>query len=367
MMVAEGAPFTLNGVFADPGSLDTHQVFVRWGDLTEDSVLNLAAGITNFSANHVFTNDVPTGIGLATNTITVIVADDDGGWSTNSVSILISNVPPSAINLSLSASVIGENGTIQLNGTFVDPGVLDAHQIVINWGDGTPNTIQNLNAGIFAFGGIHQYFDDDPSGTPSDFHTITVTITDPDLGSGQGSALILVTNVAPALVGVRITSPIVVSNSATLSGQILEIGTLDTFTLTVNWGDGSTPQQFSYLAGATLFAETHLYTTIRSNYSVSLLLADDDSGFTSASVNLQVRAASGPALFTEIIPQPDGSVLLRCEGTPSGVYRIESSATLAPDSWMLLGTQTANAEGRFEYADAAPLPSHRFYRARVAE
>ena len=367
MMVGEGAQFTLNGAFADPGSLDTHQVFVRWGDLTEDSVLNLAAGITNFSANHVFANDVPTGIGLAPNTIAVIVADDDGGWSTNTVLILISNVPPSSVNLSLSTGVIGENGTIQLNGTFVDPGVLDAHQVVISWGDGTPNVIQNLSPGISAFSAIHPYLDDDPSGTPSDFYTITVRITDSDLGVGQGSTLMLVTNTAPALVGVNMLSPIVVSNNATLSGEILDVGLLDTFTLTVNWGDGSTPQQFNYSAGTTQFSETHLYTTIKSNYSVSLLLADDDTGFTSARVNLRVRSASGPALFAEIIPQPDGSVLLRCEGTPSGVYRIESSATLDPDSWMLLGSRTADAEGRFEYADAPPLPSQRFYRARVAE
>ena len=95
------------------------------------------------------------------------------------------------------------------------------------------------------------------------------------------------------------------------------------------------------------------------------LLVDVDTGFGSARVNLQVRSASEPALFTDIIPQPDGSVLLRCEGTPFGVYRIESSATLDPDSWMVLGSRTANAEGRFEYADAVPLPSQRFYRARV--
>ena len=367
MVVAEGSLFTLNGAFADPGFPDTHQVVIRWGDLAEDSVLNLAAGVTNFSANHVFTNDVPTGIGLAPDAITVIVIDDDGGRSTNSVLIVVSNVPPSSINVGLSSGVIGENGTIQLNGTFLDPGVLDAHEVVINWGDGTPNATQSLNAGTFTFGAIHQYRDEDPSGTPNDFYNIIVTITDSDLGTGQGSAFITVTNKAPALSGVSITTPIIVSNNATLSGQIFDIGTLDTFTLTVNWGDGTTPQQFNYPAGTTQFSETHLYTSIKSNYSVNLLLADDDSGFTSASVNLQVRSAAGPALFTEILPQPDGSVRLRCAGTPSGIYRIESSATLDPDSWTLLGNRTADAEGKFEYEDAAPLPAHRFYRARVAD
>jgi hypothetical protein len=281
--------------------------------------------------------------------------------------ILISNVPPSSINVGLNTGVIGEDGMIQMSGTFFDPGVLDSHQVVINWGDGTPNTIQNLDAGTFAFGGIHRYRDDDPSGTPNDFYIITVTITDSDLGIGQGNTFVTVTNSAPILSGVSITSPIIVSNSATLSGQIFDIGTLDAFTLTVNWGDGTTPQQFNYPAGTTLFSETHSYTAIKSNYSVNLLLADDDSGFTSASVNLQVRSAAGPALFREILPQPDGSVLLRCEGTPSGVYRIECSATLDPESWTLLVNRTADAEGRFEYQDAAPLPSQRFYRARVAD
>ena len=366
-MVGEGALFTLNGAFADPGAPDTHQIIIRWGDLTEETILNLAAGVTNFSATHVFTNDVPTGIGLAPNLITVTVLDDDGGLSTNATLILISNVPPSSIHIGLNTGVIGEDGTIQLSGSFVDPGVLDSHQVVINWGDGTSNTIQNLNAGTFAFGGIHQYRDDDPSGTPNDFYIITVTIADSDLGIGQGSSFVTVINRAPVLSGVSITSPIIVSNSATLSGQIFDIGPLDTFTLTVNWGDGTTPQQFNYPAGTIMFSETHLYTTIKSNYSVNLLLVDDDSGFTSASVQLQVISAAQAALFTEIVPQPDGSVLLRCEGTPSGVYRIECSPTLDPESWTVLVNRTADAEGRFEYQDAAPLPSQRFYRARVAD
>ena len=31
-----------------------------------------------------------------------------------------------------------------LTGSFTDPGTLDTHTVVINWGDGSPNTILTL-------------------------------------------------------------------------------------------------------------------------------------------------------------------------------------------------------------------------------
>ena len=41
-----------------------------------------------------------------------------------------------------------------------------------------------------------------------------------------------------------------------VSGQISDPGTLDTFTVLIDWGDGSAPEPFSYPAGTTSFSET---------------------------------------------------------------------------------------------------------------
>ena len=90
---------------------------------------------------------------------------------------------------------------------------------------------------------------------------------------------------------VVVTSPIDESQSVTLIGNIYDPGLADTFTLTVNWGDGQSV--FPYAAGTTSFSETHLYddndppgTTV--DYTVSLTLTDDDGGQHEESLNVTV-------------------------------------------------------------------------------
>ena len=45
----------------------------------------------------------------------------------------------------------------------------------------------------------------------------------------------------------------------TLTGTITDPGAQDTFTLVVDWGDGSALESFMYATGATSFSETHRY------------------------------------------------------------------------------------------------------------
>src|SRR5262249_37274911 len=161
----------------------------------------------------------------------------------------------------------------------------DHHALVINWGDGSPSQVFGpLGAGVTTFSSIaHQYLDDNPTGTSSDTNTISVTVLDDSLQSASGSTTVIVNNVAPTLSGVSATSGDE-SSMVALSGNIGDPGTRDTFSLVVDWGDGSLPQTFNYSAGTHTFAETHRYLddnpsgTPSDNYSISLSLADDDGG-----------------------------------------------------------------------------------------
>jgi hypothetical protein len=85
-------------------------------------------------------------------------------------------------------SVIDEDGSTTLTGGFTDPGVLDTHTVVIDWGDGSPNTTLSLAAGVTAIPATaHQYLDNLPGSEP---YTITATVTDGDAGdSGEASVL----------------------------------------------------------------------------------------------------------------------------------------------------------------------------------
>src|SRR5207253_1472227 len=118
-------------------------------------------------------------------TITATVTDNDGGSGSGSTSVNVNNVPPANLQLSLNPTTINENGSTALGGSFTDPGTLDTHAVVINWGDGSSNTTLSLGADVLAFSGAsHQYLDNPASGST---YAISVTITDKDNGSGTGS------------------------------------------------------------------------------------------------------------------------------------------------------------------------------------
>ena len=74
----------------------------------------------------------------------------------------INNVAPAVDRVRPTPGAINENGSTTLSGSFTDPGASDTHTVVINWGDGSPNTTINLAAGVLTFSGSHQYKDDNP-------------------------------------------------------------------------------------------------------------------------------------------------------------------------------------------------------------
>ena len=80
--INEGQSTALSGSFTDPGTLDPHTVTINWGDGSAPQVLNLAAGVTLIpSTPHIYLDDNPVGTPSDVYTITVFVADDDGGFS----------------------------------------------------------------------------------------------------------------------------------------------------------------------------------------------------------------------------------------------------------------------------------------------
>jgi hypothetical protein len=67
-----------------------------------------------------------------------------------------------------------------------DPGYLDSHTVVINWGDGSPLETLNLAAGIASFHVTHTYTGNQP------LYLINVTASDDDTGIDQDSTVVVV-------------------------------------------------------------------------------------------------------------------------------------------------------------------------------
>src|SRR5207248_488233 len=158
--IAEGGTFTLAGGFTDPGVLDAHTVVIDWGTGEAQTTLALAAGVTTFTADHRFADDSRGGSFAVSRTVTdadggaaaggtftaaVTVADNGGGTGSAATAVAVANVAPA---VAVTATpVVDEGGTVTLTGTLTDPGVLDAHTVTVNWGEGVSEVV-SLAAGV---------------------------------------------------------------------------------------------------------------------------------------------------------------------------------------------------------------------------
>jgi PKD repeat protein len=229
---------------------------------------------------------------------TVIVEVTDGVLTDSaSTTVTVLNVPPkvSAGN----NETISEGDPLSFTGNFTDPGWLDSHTILWNFGDG------NSQSGTIT--PDHEYGD-------NGIFSVTLTVTDDDGGTGSNTIFITVNNVAPQLES--ITAPggnegavITYVSSANDPGS-------DDLTFTWNWGDGTSDTQViryndgsgpdpypspggTYPFGATISVD-HIFGD-NGVYSISLMVVDDDGGIFTYSTNITVENVA-PSLNSILAP-----------------------------------------------------------------
>ncbi len=293
---SEGDAVELTAAFSDPGgSADgPYTCQISWGDeTTTDGIFD---GMTCMGS-HTYADDHSSD-GYP---VTVTVADKDGGSGSNTVDQTVSNVAPSVNTPVVSPAPSNEGDEVELTTSFSDPaGSGDGpFTCQINWGDET--TTDGTLDGMTCLGS-HTFADDNSS----DGYSIEVTVADKDGGSGSSNVTHTVNNVAPTLTNVNVAT-INEAGTATLSGTIGDPGVNDSFTLVIDWGDGSTSETFTYPSGTTSFSETHQYLDDNPSgsssdiYTVSLTLSDKDNASTSTSVEQTVDNVA-PTIAEIIVP-----------------------------------------------------------------
>ncbi|MCA9064518.1 MAG: right-handed parallel beta-helix repeat-containing protein, partial [Planctomycetaceae bacterium] len=201
-----------------------------------------------------------------------------------------------------------EGQLIRLDGLFSNPDPNDVHTVHIDWGDGTTDT-QTVSAGERGFSGDHIYQDDDPTSTDSDPYSVIVTVTDDDGASGQVLLSIVVANVAPHDVQLRLsTDQAVEGDVVTLEGSFSDPSLADRHQVIIDWADGSGPQTLSLPVGARSFALSHQFIDDVATSDITVTIADDDSGLT---------VVTTPITVTNAAPQPSivGLPATTLEGT----------------------------------------------------
>ena len=253
----------LSASFTDVGSNDTHICTIDWGDTT------IEAGTVDQDA------DTCTGshtYASGNYTITVTLTDDDGGFDTDSVDIVV-NDPP---EVDAGGPYTGEEGSdIALDGTATDD---DGDTLTLTW---------TYEAGLDVDAGASCEFSDetieDPTFTCTDDGTFTVTLTADDGVNDpvSDSATVTVSNADPVVGPVTApASPVLINSVVSASAPFTDAGSNDTHTCTIDWGDGFTTNGFvteTPGSGSGTCSGSHAYTA-QGIYTITITVTDDDGG-----------------------------------------------------------------------------------------
>lgn len=276
--IDENGVATLHLTFDDPGTLDQHVVDIDWADGTPAESFTLPVGARELTATHQYLDDSPSGTALDTYAVEVRVRDDDLGAEVGSTTIQVRNVAPSGLVLAPPAT-IDENGVATLNLSFFDPGTQDLHTVQIDWGDGSPVQSISLAAGTRSLAAMHQYLDDNPSGTPADKYPISVTVVDDDGGMISETTAVTVRNVPPEITRFVVGSGTAEGDLYTARLEFADPGTVDVHTVEIDWGDGLVT---TAIASGRSFTATHVYAD-NGTYVARARIVDDDTGADMAS------------------------------------------------------------------------------------
>src|SRR5207249_9752872 len=201
-------------------------VTVNWGDgTTPDSLPGTARSDT-----HVYANTAS----AKTRTFTITVtATNSGGQGSGTTTETVNDRPPTVTvgGVSPRPALVGQTVTVTFSATDPDGAI---SSFSIDWGDGiAPDSLPGT-----ATSDTHAY------GSGGNF-TIAVTAT--DNGGSASSGTISETVLVPGAPNVTVNSP--TPDSAT-TGETVTVtftisSTLPVTSITVNWGDGTTPDSLA--------------------------------------------------------------------------------------------------------------------------
>jgi autotransporter-associated beta strand protein len=214
------------------------------------------------------------------------------GYVSNSV--VLTHVPPAFRHRTIT-SPINEGNVAIVTGTVLDPVTTDKFFLEATWGDGSPTQTYTFAPTAGRVSVSHRYLGDNPSGTP-----FVHLFWHNQLGQGNSSDLPVIVNNVPPTVQAGGDGKVLQGATFTRSGFFTDPGKFDTWTATVDYGDGSGLQPLA-LDSAHHFTLQHQYEQPGA-FQVSVHVEDDDTGVGTAGFEVSVLP-NGAALGTSLIDE----------------------------------------------------------------
>lgn len=325
--LSEGDSFATSGSFSDPGE-DNWIITVDYDDGSPVDSIAFNPDKT-FDVGHTFADD---------GTYDVEVSVDDGdAITTESFTVTVTNIPPTVD--AGSDGTISEGSEFSSVGFVTDPGS-ESFSATIDYGDGSGVMPLVIN-GDNSFDISHIYEDDDA-------FTISVSVDDDGDVISVDTALVTVNNITPSI---SIGSSIVDENRLYESSGFFTDPGSDTWTATVNYGDGSGNLPLVLNPDMT-FDLSHSYST-NGAYSVLVEINDTaDTGSLSFTVGIFVSSGGAGSGFNS--PTPSSTTVTDGVVFETDDQDIWSPVTGSSDmvSWDLFTPQSWNEQtptiGHFE-------------------
>ncbi|MDX2035940.1 MAG: PKD domain-containing protein [Isosphaeraceae bacterium] len=306
--VTEGTPIDFTAMATDPDAGQTLTFSLGEGAPAGSSIDPVTGAFT-----------LPTGLGSAQLTVTVIVSDDADPAATDSqvVALTVEGVPPTVI-----AGPVGnidQGETYSGIGSFSDPGD-GPWTATVDYGDGSGSQPLDLLSDK-TFSLAHTY-------TRSGAFTITVTVVDTNSPEAPGTAQVVVNvaNIAPIVV----VAPAAGANEGSLftgSGSFIDPGT-ETWTATVDYGDGSGVQPLTLQPDKT-FSLSHVYARL-GTYPITVVVTDTGSpalagtGSTSVAIaGVAPTVSAGPSTTIDMLSTYTGSGIFVDPGSNSWTATVD--------------------------------------------
>ncbi|HKZ47297.1 MAG TPA: hypothetical protein VJ397_00765 [Thermoplasmata archaeon] len=256
-------------------------------------------------------------------TITLTVADDDGGLATVANKVQIGNVAPSLV-LTPDMAAYFETDAITVARDFSDPGSDDV-TLSYSWELGPSGTVTYFNDGVgpdpplspwgtFPFTGSdsigHAYND-------NGVYTLTVTATDDDGGSSTATLNLVVDNTAPTITLVDVPGVTYELSAVDATAEATDPGSDDlTFTFEFDYliapsftfyNDGIGPDPAKSPWGTSPFTASATTSATWGDdgvFGYTVTVEDDDGGVATASGTVEVLNVA-PAIALLIVPSGD--------------------------------------------------------------